>query len=809
MIISLNWIRDYLIKNDIKIDPKSLAEKLTMRGFAVESIKTFSPTLDSVVAGKIISVEKHPDADKLSLVKVIISESEGTVPLNIVCGAQNLAPETLVAVALPGARLNNNIIIEKMAIRGVESEGMICSAKELGISEEAEDILHLPKHAKIGESVYRLLGAIDEDIIMDIELTPNRPDCLSMIGMAREIAPILGTKLRELKPAKFRISQHRTSSIIKVEIEDNSICSRYVGRIIDGLKVTESPDWIKQKLQAVGIKPINNIVDVTNFVMLETGQPLHAFDLRRITSGTIKVATCKVPQTFTTLTGEVINLENGDILIQDGEKPIALAGIMGGLDTEINEDTTSILLESAAFHAPTIRTTTKRLGLQTESSKRFEKGVDLLGVATASERASILLRDTFNGNVYHPPIDTNNEIESEKSIYVDNREIRRVIGISDFSPEKTISLLESIGITSHKRSKNIISVKVPSFRIDIKDSIDIVEEVARLFGYDEIPIVYPCSTASYTPIKNEEILFENRLRELLVEMGLTEVINYSFTSREKLKKFQNTSISLMNPISMEFSDLRTSLIPSILDSYSFNKNRGNFSLKLFELGKVYEYSDKSETGILENTRFCVLLSGKTINSNWKKNDFQVDFFYGKGIIEKILDELTTIHPTYEPLMDSEIFHPKKSAVLRLGFNNMGILGEVHPYYKSKVLETDEPIVIFEMDIDILQKNKKSGFSFRTLSKFPSIEFDIAFTVEKTVPYKDIFNTIKQYGGNLLSRISLFDIYENESIGIDKKSMAFHLVFTSMERTLLEKEAIELRDRIVENLHTRFAAELRK
>ncbi len=351
MLLSVNWLKDHLAKADLRFDPYELADQLTMRGLSVSSVKTVSGGLSNVVVGRIEKVEKHPNADRLQVTKVVISDAPDAERHQIVCGAKNIAEGDVVPVARPGAMLPGDLTIKVSAIRGVESCGMISSAKELGVMNEPESdgILQLPKNSPLGQPVSRLLGSQQEDTLLEFELTPNRSDCLSVIGLAREIAPLLRTKLREPKPAKFRITTHRTSSIIKVEVDDANLCPRYVARVIDGVKVMESPDWIKARLQAVGIRPINNIVDITNLVMIEYGQPLHAFDLRRIESGTLRIGACKAEMDFTLLTGDVAQLAPGDILILDGERPVALAGIMGGANSQIEADTTSIVLESAAF----------------------------------------------------------------------------------------------------------------------------------------------------------------------------------------------------------------------------------------------------------------------------------------------------------------------------------------------------------------------------------------------------------------------------------------------------------------------------
>ncbi|MBI4403667.1 MAG: phenylalanine--tRNA ligase subunit beta [Deltaproteobacteria bacterium] len=809
MLLSLNWLKDYFAKSDVRLDPKELAEQLTMRGLAVSSIKRPAIGLEHVVAGRIEKIEKHPNADRLSVTWVVVSEGENAPRLQIVCGAKNISEGDIVPVAVEGAVLPGNLEIKNTTLRGVDSHGMLCSGKELNLSQDSQGILQLPKHSQIGRPLAQLLGS--DDTVLEFELTPNRPDCLSVLGLAREIAPLIRTKLREAKPARFRISPHRTSAIVKVEVDDPGLCPRYVARVIDGLKVAESPEWIKQRLQSVGIRSVNNIVDITNFVMYEYGQPLHAFDLRKIESGTIRVSACKAPMDFTLLSGERLELKEGDILIQDGEKPIALAGIMGGLNSQIAEDTTSIVLESAAFLPEQIRKTTKRLGLHTESSKRFERGVDLVGVAAASERAASLLRDSFGGNVYHPPIDTNETTIRELTIAADMRDVRKLTGLYDLTSEQAAEVLEEIGISSHKKSTNILSVRIPSFRLDLRETVDIVEEIARIIGYDAIPQHFAISPATYDRFDEGQIDFENRARQSLANLGLREAIHYSFTSEANLKNFGNggnTLVRLLNPISEEMKVLRNTLLPSLVQTYLYNKNRKVKNQKLFEVARVYLSDAQEETGVKETTFVSGLISGSTHPRSWNTQQNNVNFYTAKGILESLVRQLTTVFLAFEPQKNHQLFHPNRSAVIKLGLREIGILGEIHPYIRSTLLETDEAVVLFELNLDALKKFERTTVRFKTPSRFPTSEFDIALLVDKHITCNALVDTIRRVGGNLLAGLEMFDVYEGEKIPQDKKGLAFHLSLGTTERTLLDEEAHQLREKITQSLAEKHGAQLR-
>lgn len=811
MLLSFNWLRDYLQKPDIKFDAKELAEKLTMRGVQVAAIRRPSLGLDNVVVGKIIRIEPHPNADRLQVTQVVTSDDPEAEKRQIVCGAKNIAEGDIVPIALPGATLPGDFTIKESKIRGVESLGMICSAKELGVSDDTEGILQLPKHSVLGEAVSRLLGGNQNDTIFELELTANRPDCMSMMGLARELCPLLKTKVRDPKPARFRVTPHRTSSIVKVEVDDPSVCPRYVARVIDHLKVEESPQWIKDRLESVGIRSINNIVDITNFVMYEYGQPLHAFDLRKIQSGSLRVAACNIQTEMTLLNGQTVTILPGDIVIWDGDRPAALAGIMGGANSQVEADTTSILLESAAFNPQQIRRTAKRLGLITDASKRFEKGSDLAAVAVASERAAALLRDTANANVYHPPIDTNEFGVREHVLAVDMRDVRRILGLKNLSSETVADLLESIGIASHKRSVNILSVRLPSFRPDLKEAIDIVEEVARLYGYDGIPSNLPVSVSAYDQFDESLIDFELKAKNVLVELGMRETIHYSFVSEDLLRKFgvmDDHAVILKNPISEEMRVMRTSLIPSLATSYLYNKNRRIRDQKIFEVGRTYRKDAGEETTVKETTWAAGLIAGNLSAVSWRRAEQPVDFFSAKGIVESLIRRLTTVLPTYEPVKGSKIFHPMRGAVVRLGHKEIGTLGELHPLLQRNFFDAKEPVVVFEINLEALRRFERSNIRYRVPSKFPGVEVDFAFVVDKAIPGIAVADAIRQNSNQLLADLTLFDVYEGEHVPEGKKSLAYRITLVAADRTLQDEEIGTIREKIVSAVNAKTGGQLR-
>ena len=484
---------------------------------------------------------------------------------------------------------------------------------------------------------------------------------------------------------------------------------------------------------------------------------------------------------------------------------------MGGLNSQIEDDTTSIILESAAFFAPQIRKTAKRLGLKTESSTRFEKGSDLMAVAAASERAAALLRDSFNANVYHPPIDTNEFGAKEDIISVDMRDVRKVTGVEAIQVEQASELLGTIGIPSHRKSTNVLSVRLPTFRPDLRESIDIIEEIARLYGYDNIPLKNPASEASFDRLDETKTNLEWSVRTMLQGLGLRETIHYSFVGEALLQKYGFLSenvIRLRNPISEEMKCMRTSLLPSLLQTYAYNNNRQRENQRFFELANTYLWDSESETKARETLYIAGLVSGQTLAPTWNHKAVPVDFFFAKGITEAILQKLTGLEATYQPLSTSRIFHPKKSATILLGNREIGAVGEVHPHVQGQILETQESVCLFEINIDALKKFLKTSIRYQVPSKFPGVQVDLALMVARPVKAEELFETIKTSAGKILTDVSLFDLYEGPQIPDDKKSLAFRLTFSSNERTLLDSEVTTAKEQVVKALAERHSAQLR-
>ena len=810
MLLPLSWLQDYFPKLEHPIDAYALAELLTKRGISVPHVRQHAP-FSGVVVGRIEKVEKHPQADRLSLVQVCIDKREAAPLLSIVCGAKNLHEGDMVPVALVGAVLPGNKTITQSTIRGVASDGMLCSGRELQIGDDHEGILQLPKTHPLGESLSRLLG--HDSKVLDIELTTNRGDCLSVLGCAREVAPLLHTKVREPKKEAVSESTHKTSSVIRLDVTDPAACIRYAAMVMDSVKIAESPDWIQQRLLAAGLSPINNVVDVTNFVMWEYGQPLHAFDLRKVESGSIAVRAVAEPFSFALLNGATVQLEPGDICIYDGDRPIALAGIMGGAGSQITPDTTSLLLESAAFPSGQITKTARRLGLLTEAARRYMHGIDYDNVVVALERACGLLRDTACANVYFPALDHYPGKGEPLSLALDMREARQLTGLTHLSTEQAQEALESIGMHPQRKSANVLTVPVPSFRNDIRASVDLVEEVARIVGFDSLPETLPVSSAAFHRLNESGVEFDHKLKRLFVGLGFREIMSYSFLSQNWLRECGFASqrvVTLKRPLSEEMKVLRPSLLPSLLATYGYNRNRQAKQQRLFECATTFEWKNEAQNSeVLETQRVAGLLSGDTLPHSWsKRNVGEVDYYLAKGIVERILRQLTTVFAQVR-LTKHSFFHPRRATSVHLGLREVGVVGMVHPRLLQEWENQAEPVAVFELNLDILKKYMRTLVRYQTPSKYPTTGIDLAFWVSESHEVQPILESIQVAGQPYLKYAELFDIFFSKgAAGEDLKSIAVHLVFGASDRTLLDADVATAQQAIVEVLTQKYAATLR-
>lgn len=764
------------------------------------------------------SKEKHPDADKLNVCIVDAGQEED---LQIVCGAKNVDAGQMVPVALVGAKLPGGLDIKKAKLRGVLSQGMICSAKELGLNdkllpkEQQEGILVLPEGTEIGTPIPQLLGL--DDKVLDFDLTPNRSDCLSMLGAAYEVAAILGReiKLPETDKKLIEIAEPAKERI-EVKIEADGLCSRYAVRYISGVKIGTSPLWMQNRLMSAGIRPINNIVDITNYVMLEYGQPLHAFDADTIKGGVIGVREAKAGEKLLTLDGQERELETGALLIVDGEnEPVGLAGVMGGLHSEVTGNTVNIVLESAKFDGGSVRKTSRHLGLRSEASLRFEKEVDPAAVTPALNRAAELMALFAGGQVLQGVVEAVVSEAEDKVITLSLTKLNAYLG-TDISTLETKAIFARLHFECGDIGGNSLEVRVPTRRGDITRDVDLIEEVARLYGYDNIPttlIEGPTTAGGYTKPQ----ALRRALRGLLVHGGWQEVMGYSFIHEGYGPKFpklgaEGREVKLAMPMSEDRSVLRMSLIPGLIHIAAYNRNRKQDNLALFEMGSVFQTDEEKLTKQpREIPVLGLLLAGDREEKRWNASSEQVDFFDLKGALESVFGYLGISGLISYEADAPQGFHPGRSASVYLnmpsGKQRLGSLGQLHPELQREH-DLDDTYVA-ELLLEPVYQYAGDTAVYRELPRFPSMQRDIAVVVDADAEAGALLEAIRNTAGDLLEELGVFDVYTGSKLGENKKSVALSLVYRHKERTLTDEEISSVHEQVVSMLEQTFAAELRK
>lgn len=792
MKVPYNWLKDYA---EINVDAKILGDKLTLSGSAVEEVIIQGDNIKNIVTGKITKIEKHPDADRLKVCKVNIGADE---EIQIVTAATNMNEQDIVPVALHKSILADGSEIKKGKMRGVESNGMFCSEEELGIAgdEPVHGLMILPQDAPLGMDIKEYLGL--NKAILDFEITSNRPDCLSIVGMARETAATLGTSY---KMPNFNYNVKSTDNIndkLKVDIKD-SLCRRYMARGVKNVTIAASPGWMQERLLEAGVRPINNIVDITNFVMLELGQPMHAFDGRQIESGTIVVERAKDGEKFTTLDEIERELDSEFLMIKDGEKSIALAGIMGGLNSEIQDDTTEVVFESANFDGTNIRVNSKKLNLRSESSSRFEKDIDPNLAALAIDRACALVEELGCGDIMEGTIDVYNSVKEEGSITVDYNWINNFLGTS-ISKEEMKAALDLLDLKTIIDENNLV-ITIPTFRIDIAIKEDIAEEVARIYGYDKIPTtVFKVSTEREPKYKNE--LLSDKVIEIMIGSGINQSISYSFVSPKVFDKINiptdselRNVVKIKNPLGEDYSVMRTSTLPSIMESLGRNYSRNNDYVRLFEIGKVYIPNEDETQLPTEKNILTVGIYG------------ECDYLDLKGIVENIVDGLGIAKAKYVRESENPSYHPGKTAALMVRNKKAGVLGAIHPDV-SENYGVDVECYVAELDLDFLFEAATVVKSYKPLPKFPAVTRDIALLCDDSILVQEIEETIRKAGGNLVEKVQLFDIYKGAQIPDGKKSIAYAIAYRDEKKTLEDKDITKIHNRILQALEHKLGAVLR-
>lgn len=801
MKVTINWLNEFLNPNIS--DPGSVSDFLTMSGTEVKKIEYISDLYQDIVVGKIIDFSPHPDANKLALCEVDISSRR----LKIVCGASNFKKGDKVAVALPGSKVKD-LTIRKSRIRGKISEGMMCSEMELGISSDSEGIMILDESSKIGDKFSKSVGL--DDTVLELEITPNRPDCMSIIGIAREISAL--TDARLVIPDYDFKKKLNIDSNFKIEIEDYKLCPRYSGKIFKNIPSTNSPRWLRNRLMLCDIRPINLIVDLTNYIMLETGQPLHAFDKELLNSNVIVVRNARKGEEIKTIDESTRILEEDALVIANYKKAVAIAGIMGGKDTEINQNTKTVMLESANFYGPSIMRASKKLGLRSEASNRFEKKIDPLLTVFAVERFTDLYEKISNlkseGCIY----DNYMKVERERNINLRVKKVSEVLG-KEIDDGLISDILKKLKIDNRLKGQNIQAV-VPSFRYeDLKRDIDLVEEIARIYGYDKLDSI-PTPASDRRGKYSDYQKMVKDIRQRLCDVGLIEVINYSFVGIDHLKKYKilqedeyNKNVEIINPINEDFKMLRHMLMPGLIKNIEYNINHNIKDIEIFEMSRVFKKTSKEELPV-ETNMLGVVMSGKAVKKGWSEEERDIDFFDLKGVLEFICDAYYPSGSLKIKEKEYSFFHPRISGVINIGNLDMGIIGKIHPALVEEA-EIGQDVFYFEISLDKFVKNVKKSVRIKSISPFPSIDIDLAIVVDQKIKNEDIVNEIKKTGTKLLKEVRLFDVYKGKQIEGNKKSMAYSLKFGDDKRTLKDTEAEIIIKRILEKLGREFNAKIRE
>lgn len=801
MIISLNWLKDYIDLDGISV--AEIEDKLSTSGLEVEEITDYTSTLDNFVVGYVKEKVKHPNADKLSLCTVF----DGTEDLSIVCGAPNVDKGQKIILAKVGAVVpNGGFEIKKAKLRGEYSFGMICSENELGISENHDGIMVLDENAEPGTPAAKYLGL--DDVVFDIAVTPNRPDALSHIGVARDLSAVFDrpfkypeTKLNETKPV--------SSDQVKISIEDTTGCSRYVGKVVKNVKIGESPEWMKKRLTAIGLRPRNNVVDISNYVLHEVGQPLHTFDLDKLAGDEIIIKKAGNAKKFVTLDSKERKLRADDLMICDAEKEVCVAGVMGGENSEVTEETKNILIEAAYFNPSYIRKTAKVLGLSSDASYRFERGCDPEIALWAARRAASLMEELCDAEVSEGEVDVYPVKYEAKTVNVRYARIAKILGY-EVAPERVKNILDNLGFEIKSEYEDSVNVAIPSYRPDCEREIDIIEEVARINGFDKIPVMPRVNVTLGDKI--DETGYYDKVKDILAAMGLNEIVTNSLLNKQTAANY-GTPIGVLNPQSVEMSHMRPSLIPGMLSTVSKNVKVKEKNLALFEIGSVFNRIAESDEVISsfddfsEIKQLSIAVTGKSLENVWYSQDSEFSFFNLKGICNGLTDKLSVTSQL------SEEYNPESDEIFDYSFTvkygNIVIVkgGKIKNAVSDKY-DIDQELFIATVNLTELQKIKPEDKVYQELLKYPKVFRDFAVVIEKNIDSGDVVKEITSTSSDLLKNINLFDIFEGKSLGENKKSLAFRLEYFDRNATLTEEKVDKEFWKTIEKVKQKFNAQLR-
>jgi phenylalanyl-tRNA synthetase beta chain len=820
MRISLNWLRELV---DISMSPEALAETLTMAGFEVEEIEDRRSWADGVVIGKVLTRQPHPNADKLSVCTVDIGAA---TPSTIVCGAANVRADIYVAVATLGTYLPIvDLKIKPRKLRDVPSEGMICSLAEVGLTKDSEGIHIFPQaDLKVGSDARPYLGL--DDVVLDLTSTANRADALSMVGIAREVAAITGAKLNLPQPGSVTPP---TGADLAIRITENQACPIYIGTVVEGVTIAPSPEWLQRRLQAAGTRPINNVVDITNYVLLEWGQPLHAFDGDRLRSVAASTAALSLGvrfahpgETLTTLDSQKRDLQEQALLITANDQPVALAGVMGGESTEVHSGTQNLMLEAAIFEPVAVRRSARSQGIRTEASTRYERGVNQAAVSIACQRALELILELAGGQLgTQAATDTRSSDpqNSDRTIQLRMSRVNHVLGPINLNPElgdesdmadlqpadveRTLTALGCTLKTVETDADLTWAVTVPPYRYrDLEREIDLIEEVARLYGFNKFCDTLPSKTeAGYLSVDQA---LSRKIQTALRGVGLTEVIHYSLVKSESQEQ-----ITLMNPLLIEYSALRTELVTGLIDAFQYNLEQGNGALNAFEIGRVFWRDDE---GLGEADKVAGIMGGDAKQGLWTQSGREqpMSWFEAKGYLESVFQRLR-LSVEYQPDLRDTRLHPGRTASLWLQGDRLGTFGQLHPQYRQERGLPDE-VYVFELDLDVmldaLDRDEHITPVFQPYSSYPASDRDIAFFSPVQVAVTELERTIKKAGGSLLDSITLFDEYRGANVPDGKRSLAFRLVYRASDRTLTDEDVEPVHRKVRDALVEKFSVDLR-
>lgn len=808
MNVSYQWLKSLV---PVEWSPEELADRLTFVGLSVEGIEYFNKGIKNVVVAEVKSVENHPDPKhtKWHVCKVDAGKGED---LTIVCGAPNVREGIKVPLALVGADLPGGFHIDAADKSGVISEGMLCSTNELQIPEglaTAESdggIFILPEELTVGEDIVTALNL--DDAVLEFELTPNRADCLSVINVAREIAAISGKPLN-LPEIKLPEAEGDIHDLAAVEVRDQDLCPRYTAKMVKDIKIGPSPLWMRHRLAAAGIRSISNIVDISNYVMLEMNQPSHTFDYDTIAGHQIIVRRATEGEKIVTLDDQERDLTTDMLLICDGDKAIGVAGVMGGQNTEITAQTTNILIECAYFYPKSIRLTSRKLGLASEAASRFEKGIDMEAAERASERICQLLCELAGGTLVGGTIDSHADTFEQKKVDLIFDHARATIGV-EIADTAMVEMMDSLAF-EHEAIDGGIRVTVPYYRTDIEREVDLIEEVARLNGYDKIPATLPSGQMTEGK-KNKNQKITDKVKNIMVSMGFDELVTYSFMNKKHYDNLllpeddvRRNSVKIMNPFSDEQGVVRTMVLPSMIGIAAKNVSRRNLDLSLFEIASGY-YPMEGQKLPEERPMLTALVSGE-FSKGWNGEKAAKDFYYMKGVLEQLLSALRIDGMTVSTDHIEPFLHPGRGCDILVDGKTIGYLGELHPVVAANY-ELPQKAVVFELDMKAVVEMADKEIVYEAISKFPAIQIDLAFVADKSVAAGDLENAIAAVGGEYLKRIELFDIYEGDRIDADKKSLAYNLVFRAKERTLKAEEVTAVVETIKSDLNENFGVVLR-